>query len=178
MTPQKLIGLFLTIVTFGFTNDTSYVIRPGIGSDKLFIGQRIKDVFVLLGKNDKFTEGITDYDNRDAVHTNRYIYSKLGLTFVTNTDESKGQNLEKATVDNILFQFPAAATVKDGITLGQDTKEKIVSVFGRQDADQDSYADILYFHYRKKGISFGVDSKTKKVTTIEVYKKNNYPDND
>lgn len=171
MTTTKLIGLFLLILTLSFTTDRSYIITAGIGIEKLQVGKKIKSAFLLLGKNDKFTVGIIDGSNY-AIHINRYIYTKLGVTIITHVYESKNNNPENAIIDNIIFDNTVSAKTIDNVVVGKDTKEKIVSTYGQPDSDKDIYC----FHYRKKGISFTIDVKTNKIKTIEVYKKNSNPD--
>jgi hypothetical protein len=176
MKTKKLIGLLLLIVTLGFTTDSYYTITAGIGLDKLQVGQKIKSAFSILGKNDEFTEGIIDGSNF-TIHINRYIYTKLGVTIITHVYEPKGEDLENAIIDNLVFDNPASAKTLDNVVLGKDSKEKVIYTYGIPDSDKDIYSNVTYFHYRKKGISFGIDDKTNKISTIEVYKKNGNPDN-
>ena len=177
MTTKKLIGFLILIVTLSFTTDNLYIITKGVGTDNLKVDKtKVKTALALLGKNDKFTEGIID-GNNFAIHINRYIYTKLGLTIISHVYEPKGEDLENAIIDNIIFEKPSNSKTIDNIVLGVDSKENIISKYGQPDSDR-TYADVTYLHYKKNGISFNLDSKTKKLSAIEVYKPNGNPDND
>jgi hypothetical protein len=172
----KAILMLFIIIVQGFTLDNSYTITPGIGIDKIIVGQtRLSDLFLLIGKNDEFTQGIIDGKKR-VFFINRYIYTNLGLTIVTHTEGYGSENLENPIIDNIIVQSPANAETIGNILLGIDEKEKIISVLGKPDNDRDIYSTVTYFHYRQKGISFGINDETKKIKSIEVYRKNGSPE--
>ena len=115
-------------------------------------------------------------EKREFFFINRYIYTSLGLTIVTHTEGYGSENLENSRIDNIIVQSPANAKAIGNILLGIDEKEKIISILGKPDNDEDIYSNVTYFHYRKRGISFGINDKTKKIKSIEVYRKNGSPE--
>ena len=172
------ITLLIMVILQSFTVDNSYTITPGVGINKITVGQtRLDEVFLLIGKNDKFTQGVIDGDS-DVFFINRYIYTSLGLTFITFTEGYGSENIPNSIIYNIIVESPANAKTIENVSLGIDGKEKIFSVLGKPDSDRDIYSNVTYFHYRKKGISFGVDDKTKKIKSIEVYDKNGSPERD
>ena len=177
MTTKKLIGFFLLFVTIGFTSDNTSTITPGIGTSKIKIGQKIKSVFLVLGKNDDFSEGIMEGDDF-AIHINRYIYSKLGLTIITHVNAPKGEDLKNAVIDNIIFEKPASVKTKENLFLGVDSKEKLISIYSNPDKIVNQQSKITYYHYLKKGISFELDNVTNTISKIEVYKINGYSEID
>lgn len=166
---SKTIGLLLLLVVFSFATDNVYFVTPGVGTPNLKVGHtKVSKALQILGKNDKFTEGIIDGTNF-AIHINRYIYSKLGLTIISHTYEPKGEDLDNAVIDNIQFENPASVTLKIGVKLGKDTYDTIIAKFGTPDSNREyKYTHLLF--YDKKGISFKTDKKTKKIIKIEVYK--------
>jgi hypothetical protein len=168
-TLHKTIGLLLLVTTIGFTTVDKYLVTPGVGTETLQVGHtKISKALQILGKNDKFTEGIIDGTNY-AIHINRYIYTKLGLTIISHTYEQNGEDLDNALIDNIQFESPASVTLNNGVKLGVDTYETIITKFGNPDTEREYKFTHLLF-YDKKGISFTTDKATKKIIKIEVYK--------
>lgn len=168
MTIKKIIGLLFILAILSFAKDNTYVITPGVGTDKLIVGKtKVESAFALLGKNDRFTEGVAEGVDF-AIHINRYIYTKLGVTIISHIYEPKGLDLNNAIIDNIIFEAPSNSRTIDNIVLGVATRENIIKKYGQPDNDK-TYSNINQLHYRKRGISFQVDSKTKKLLSIEIY---------
>ena len=168
-TLNKTIGLLLLVTTLSFTTGDKYVVTPGVGTNTLKVGQtKVSKALQILGKNDKFTEGIIDGTNY-AIHINRYIYTKLGLTIISHTYEPKGEDLDNAVIDNIQFESPASVTLNNGVKLGTDTYDTLIAKFGKPDSKREYKFTHLLF-YDKKGISFTTDNATKKIIKIEVHK--------
>ncbi len=149
--------------------DQHTIVQPGIGTEKFIVGKtNIKNVFVELGKPNKFTQGITDYTNREATFENRYFYIKEGLTFITETDESKGEDIENAVIEVIIFEENSKAKTSDGLAIG-GVAGKINYVYGKQDKDRTPNPDYPYFYYRKKGLTVEIDPDTKNINEFIIY---------
>ncbi|WP_405266666.1 hypothetical protein [Cellulophaga sp. Ld12] len=145
------------------------IVMPGIGTEKFVVGKtKIKNIITELGKPEKFTQGIIDYRNKEAAFTNSYYYTKYGMTFSTETLESKGQDIENAIIRVIIFDENSNAKTLEGLAM-DGIAGKINYVYGKQDEDRTPRSDLPYFHYRKKGLTVKINPETKKVSEFEIY---------
>lgn len=147
------------------------VIVPGVGTEKYVVGQtRIKNILDELGDNDKFTQGIADLINGDAELINRYFFTNHGMTFITITPESKGQDIENAIVDKILFSEKSKGELNNGIAIGDGVEKINVKLGPYDDQDQNFISKITHIYYYKKGITIVVDDEMKEIKEYIIYK--------
>ena len=166
-TKQKKIDTWNSRIS-EFENE-KLVITPGVGTEKYVVGQTpIRTILAELGEYDKFTQGITDLINAEAEFTNRYIFSKHGITFITHTPESKGQDIENAIVKTIIFTEKSRGELDNGIAIG-DGLEKLNTRLGEHDDQKDVYSNVTHFSYSKKGIRIIVDDNTKRIIEFVIY---------
>lgn len=166
---QKQIDIWNSRIEEAVKNK-KHVIKPGVGTNTYFVGKTpIKSVLKIIGDYDDFTQGITDYFNREATFANRYIYEKRGLTFITNTDESKGQDIENAIIDTIKFNKNSKAQTVNGLSIG-DEASKIHYIFGKQEDRKTQYKNVTYYYFNKTGITIIVDNSSKKIEEFVIYK--------
>jgi hypothetical protein len=167
------------------------VITNGVGTEKLKVGEtKTNTVLSMYGKHYKFICGIkTNEESSIMYYVERYTYLKNGLSFISHAYPNDREN---ALIENIIFAKPCEAKTTDGIVLGVDTRESIISKYGMPDSENtyrniSKYGDLkgktthtitaTLIHYKKKGISFEIDSITGKLTEIEVYRPNGTPYN-
>ncbi len=149
------------------------IIVPGVGTEKFLVGQtRIKTVLEELGDNDKFTQGIVDYINGEAELINRYYFTKYGMTFITNTPESSGQDIENAIVKTIKFSEKSKGELDNGIAIGDGVEKINVRLGPHDDRDQNFRSKITNIYYYKKGITIIVDDEMKEIREFIIYKPN------
>ncbi len=145
------------------------IVIPGIGTEKFVVGKtKIKNILTELGKPEKFTQGITDLINTEAELTNRYFFTEYGMTFITYTPESKGQDIENAIIQVVIFDENSNAKTSEGLAL-DGIAGKINYVYGKQDQDMTRYPNLTYFYYRKKGLTVKIDPETKRISELIVY---------
>jgi hypothetical protein len=169
MSSFKVLLLLFPAVIFSFRQGQTYVITPGVGTEKLLVEKtKISKAFQILGKNDKFSEGIADGADF-AIHTYRYIYTKRGITICSEVYEPKGEDLANAVISSIEFEEPASATLKNGVELGTGTYGMIIAKFGQPNSKEE-YSNSTLLHFHKKGISFTIDKPSGRIAKIQVYK--------
>lgn len=147
------------------------IIVPGVGTKKYIVGQtRIKSILDELGDNDKFTQGMVALLNGETGLINSYFFSEYGMTFITNTTDSKGQDIENAIISTIIFSEKSNGELDNGIAIG-DGVEKINERLGQyDDRNQNFKAKVTHIYYLKRGITIIVDDEMKEIKEFKIYK--------
>jgi hypothetical protein len=175
MTPKTFLLLLIFFSFCGFKETEPYRITAGIGADELQVGKTpLETAISMFGDNFIYHEN--DYRTDSLFYDrNFYIYDKLGITLIAFSYPSMVLNPTDSVIDNIIFREPAMAETSDGIMLGRDGRSQIVAKMG-QTKDSVMEKSVVYFHYRQKGISFGIDRESGIISAIEVYRQNGYPE--
>lgn len=176
---MKTTFLFLTTyLLLALTSDQApLAIKEAQSVDGLVLEKStIGNVTEKYGKEMKANQGIIDYENRAAVHINRFYYSN-NIVVISLTDEGseESKNLKKSVISEIGVLYPTDATTDKGIRLKTDNFEKVIKVYG-QPEKQEIWKNSKDLHYYSKGISFCCNNADNHIEKIAIYKKGRHPD--
>ena len=164
--------LFVLLIAASFQPKRILVIKAGEQVDGLKLkNSKVQDALEKYGENSGFSQGIACGDH--DYHTNRYTFSKQGVTVISETIDNEDR--EQSPITKIGITHPCNAVTEMGISFERDDIDKIIAVYGYPD-NSDSSSKYIEIHYTTKGISFKCDRTTKSIKKMEVYSIGKNPD--
>jgi hypothetical protein len=173
-------------------------IKVGKTNVKSAISSLGKDYQVI--KHDQFLSGRAEINGEYWVNTGeeyfrsdiRITYLKTGISFQFSTEDPNydPKNDELTLIEHLIFEGPSTTKTSDNIILNVSSIHDIRSKYGQwessnteKDISDENPAYRLrkdtigryYIHYNRQGISFGLNSKTHKVSLIDIYLPNGRP---
>jgi len=178
---RKIISLAIIFSLLSFQEVNEYSITPGVGTEKLKVGDTNLDAVVtLLGTDYHVQETIVYDDKRERSQVEFRCTFKQGISvffYALRDKDAPPQLTHNAVMENIIFQSPSLSKTVQNFALNISSKEDIILKYGQPERLEDAtrrsnYDTILlnYIHYPKKGISFEINMNINKLSAIEVYK--------
>ncbi len=164
--------LFVFLIAASFQPQRILVIKAGDQADGLMLrNSKVQDALEKYGENSGFSQGIACGDH--DYHTNRYTFSKQGVTVISETIDNEDR--KQSPITKIGITHPCNAVTEMGISFERDNIDKIIAVYGSPE-NSDSSSKYIEIHYTIKGISFKCDRVTKSIQKMEIYSTGRNPD--
>jgi len=123
----------------------------------------------------------------------RYTYEKKGIALLLRVEADQNDNPkinENTVIEHIIFEGSAHARTSNNIVLNVSTVDEILAMYGQWESSnteksiskekqvlhhKNDTTSRYFIHYRLEGISFGINSKTHKVSLIDIYPEEGRP---
>lgn len=184
------------IVTAGIGTNNLIVGKTKVKAALADLGknyQVFKHGEVLQGRKEVDGEYYINSGDESIWFDVQYTYEKKGISLLLRVEAAQNNNPkinENTVIAHVIFEGRANVRTSNNIILNVSTIDEVLAKYGQWESrntensiskekqilhHKNDTTSRYFIHYRLEGISFGLNSKTNKVSLIDIYREEGQP---